>query len=251
MPKSFTLVVPYYRNMGMLVRQIEEWRKYPANVKILVVDDGSPEPALPIINEALPEDHELRTRIRLYRITVDVPWNREGARNLAAQQATTDWILNVDIDHVLPAASVDPLLKFNCNPKTWYRFARWRVGKADETRRKDDIPDDCKFGRIKPHIDSHFMTTDLYWKNGGYDEDYVGCLGGGSAFLNRLAMISLPDMFPEEICLHVHTRDSIKDASDWALSRDTSRGKEITREKQRNNTATPINPIRFPWVREL
>lgn len=252
--KQFTLVVPYYRNRAMLARQVAEWEQYPTRVKIICVDDGSPEPALDIIQRnASPE---LLERVRLYRITVDIPWNREGARNLAAEGCSTPWLVNVDIDHIMPAKAVEALLRtFEPQPGTWYRFPRYRQGKADETRRKDKLPPDATFGRIHPHIDSYLIERELYWRAGGYDEDYSGCLGGGSEFLRRLERTAGgPALLPDPICLHVYTRDRVADASDWSLSRDTSFGKQITRrkdaEKGRGNSR-PVNPIRFPWVRQL
>lgn len=251
--KELTLIVPYYRNAAMLDRQVIEWEQYASRAKIICIDDGSPEPALPIITaRASPA---LLKRLRLYRITVDIPWNREGARNLAAQQCETDWLVNVDIDHLLPAKACAALLDFDAREGRWYRFPRFRVGKADATRRKDKLPDDCEFGRIHPHIDSYLVTRAMYWEAGGYDEDYAGCLGGGSEFLRRLEQTGgAAHLIDDPVCLHVYTRDKINDASDWSLSRDTSQGKAITRRKDAVKGAgksKPVNPIRFPWVREL
>lgn len=251
---AFTLIVPYYRNPLMLARQVAEWNGYPLKgVKFIVVDDGSPEPARPIIEAGA--DEELRKRLQLYRITVDIPWNREGARNLGTLQADSDWMVHTDIDHVLPADLVPALLEFEAVNGRWYRFPRWRVGRADETRRKDAIGDDVEFGEIKPHIDSYLMEREKYWRAGGYDEDYVGCLGGGSEFLRRVVkLIGEPRLLPKPIALHVYTRHKIQDASDWSLSRDTAKGKEITRKKDATHgrgQSQPINAIRFPWIREL
>lgn len=248
--ETVTLIVPFYRNAGMLERQVLEWNAYPDGLKIVVVDDGSPEPALPIIQQ-----HLKRSRLKdlqLFRINVDIPWNREGARNLGATTAQTDWIVHVDIDHVLPANSAAALLDFEAQPQAWYRFPRWRVGRADATRRKDKIPDSVEFGQIHPHIDSYLLPRRLYWETGGYDEDYAGCLGGGSAFLRRLeSLAGRPHEMPAEICLHVYTRDRIKDASDWSLSRDTSPGKDITRVKVAQKNTEPKKPLRFQWTRQL
>jgi hypothetical protein len=51
----------------------------------------------------------------LYRMGVDVPWNMDACRNLAASQAKTDWLLLTDIDHLVPektwrkiTAALDP-----------------------------------------------------------------------------------------------------------------------------------------------
>jgi hypothetical protein len=232
----------------MLARQIQEWQQYPAELRIILVDDGSPVPALPVVSEQASD--ALKSRLRLYRVQIDRPWAREGARNLSATEAETEWVCMVDIDHVLPAAAARHLVEFEPSPDLWYRFKRYRQGKADETRMKDLIPREQEFGPVKEHIDSYLITREVYWGIGGYDEDFVGCLGGGTEFLKRLERnYGAPLMLPADICLHVYTRDKIADASVTSLSRDTRPGKERGRKKALYSR--PKAPLRFPWVREL
>jgi len=242
---NFTLVVPYYRQPAMLARQIQEWEQYPEGVRVVIVDDASPEPAEPVIREhATPG---LLSRLALYRIGVDVPWNRGEARNLGALVAVSEWILHVDIDHVLPVESARSLLSLDADPAKWYRFRRFRVGKADDTRNKDALPRDVEFGEVKPHGDSYLVTKSLYWQAGGYNLAFSGCLGGGSPFLQELAKEGPVEVLP--IPLHVHTRTSVPDSSDWSLSRDT---REYARRKaamKGNYRGTEI--VRSPWTRIL
>jgi hypothetical protein len=247
--EAVTLIIPYYRNVGMLEKQLQTLNVYGSGMRVIVVDDGSPEPALPIIQAQA--SRRLLEQLQLYRIGVDIPWNREGARNLGAHVATTEWIVQIDIDHVLPVQSADLLLDFAAAPGTWYRFPRWRVGRADETRRKDQIPDQCLFGQIHAHVDSYLIERALYWQVGGYDEDFAGCLGGGSDFLRRLERAAPLKMLPPDIQLHVHTRSVVKDASDWSLSRDTSEGKRRAREKRARRADRPQTHMRFAWSRQL
>ncbi len=248
MPAAFTLIVPYYRNMEMLRWQIAAWREYPACVHIVLVDDGSPEPARDIVLEHAPP--ALRSRIALYRIQVDIPWNRGGARNLGAHAAKTDWIVHVDVDHVLPPASAIALTRFTADPRHWYRFERYRVGKADETRKKDAIADHVEFGQIHPHMDSYLVTRAMYWKVGGYDEDYSGCLGGGSPFVKALSREAAVQIAPGQIALHVFTRSKAADASDNTLSRDREEYARRRRLKDAGGKTKPTNPIRFPWIQQ-
>lgn len=244
-----TLVVPYYRNPCMLERHLEEWDLYPAGVRILVVDDGSPEPAKPIIQaNASPA---LLQQIELYRILVDIPWNREEARNLGATQAKTEWLVHVDIDHLLPRESAQRLLAYSPDPKRWYRFPRWRKGKADETRNKDALDRDVEFGEIHPHVDSYLLRKAMYWQAGGYDLAFSGCLGGGSDFLKRLQAVAEPRLLPPEIRLHVYTRSEVKDASDWSLSRDTTEGKRRARLKRVSRSERPNCGVKSAWERQL
>ncbi len=247
MPR-FTLIIPYYRNPEMLQRQVREWLEYPREIKFIVVDDGSPEPALPFLHAALTPS--LRDRLRLYRIKVDIPWNRGGARNLGSFEASDDWILHVDIDHLLPAEDAASLVSRRLESEHWYRFARRRVGKADETRKKDRIPADAEGGEIHPHGDSYLCQRALYWRVGGYDEDYSGCLGGGSPFLHQLERAA-PVKLLTDVHLSVHTRDAIPDASDLTLPRDRTEYSRRRRDKERRGATAARNPLRFPWERVL
>lgn len=245
--ERFTLIVPFYRNVQMLREQVRNWEEYPEAVSIVLVDDGSPEDARSIVlKHASPA---LLQRIALYRIEVDIPWNRGGARNLGTARAETDWIVHVDIDHVLPAAAALSLLQFSPDPWRWYRFERFRLGRADETRRKDKIPDHAEYGRIHPHIDSYLCTRDLYWAAGGYNEDFSGCLGGGSPFLAELERAGgAPLIAPEPAHLIVFTRSAVPDASDHTLSRDRL---EFSRRKaQMRGRFKGHDPIRFPWNKQ-
>ena len=245
--ERFALIVPYYRNPTMLGFQIREWEKYPPEVELVLVDDGSPEPAEAVLREkATPE---LLKRVKLYRIEDDIPWNRGGARNLGAHVAESPWILHVDIDHVLPAECVQPLLNATISTDSWYKFERYRVGKADDTRLKDEIPNDLEYGKIKPHMDSYLISKRMYWEAGGYDEDYSGSLGGGTPFVRYLATIGLSAIMLGGMHLHVYTRSVAKDASDWALDRSHDRYTEINKQKRKNGHPKGVNPLRFKWKR--
>lgn len=233
----------------MLERQLQKWQQYPSKLRIIVVDDGSPEPAKPIIQANA--SAELLSRIQLYRILADIPWNREEARNLSAIQTQTPWLIQADIDHVLPCADAHELLNFTPDPKHWYRFPRWRVGKADETRKKDALKPDVEFGAVKPHCDSYLIQKSMYMEAGGYDLAFSGCLGGGSDFLKRLQAVAEPKLLPQNIALHVYTRSEVKDASDWSLSRDTNEGKRRARAKQASVRTFEKCAVKSPWERQI
>lgn len=245
---DISLIIPYYRNFWMLRRHVDVWEMYSQevldNIRIIVVDDGSPDmsalSALQCVRKPLP--------LELYRVNEDIPWNRGGARNLGAHVAKTKWLLHVDVDHTVPPDTMAALLDLKLDPAQWYRFNRWRVGAADFTRKKDDADPAAKFVEIHPHVDSYLITEDLYWKAGGYDEDYSGSLGGGTPFLRDLSRIVKPKVLSRSIPLHVYTTDSVPDASEIVLSRDTSRYSELNRQK-RHGKLPKQNPMRFTWGR--
>lgn len=247
---GFTLIVPFYRNVDMLRRQLACFAKYDPRIKVILVDDGSPEPAMDVIRGAGYNWQTFCGRLEVYRILEDIPWNRGGARNLGAKVAATDWLMHIDIDHILPIECAASLLELDMlKPFNWYRFPRYRVGAADETRNKDAIDRGATFGAIKPHIDSYLCTKSLYWLSGGYDEDYSGCLGGGSPFLQRLERTAPVKLMPAEVRLHVYTRSACKDASDFSLSRDTSEYSRRRKAKEAAQDTKPKKPLRFTWER--
>lgn len=238
---DLTLIVPYYRQPAMLLLQASVWEKYPPCIRVVVVDDGSPvDPAAEVI--------QTFSRAQFLRVLVDVPWNRNGARNLGTQFATSDWVLHTDIDHVLHERDAWALAKQGLDPHRWYRFTRYRVGRADETRKKDDLPPDQDFGPIKPHVDSFVCTRDAYWKAGGYDEDYSGSLGGSAPFLGHMTREhGEARLLP--IALHVHTRHSVPDASESHLSRSRERYEALRAWKKAHGDPKPISHVRFAWER--
>lgn len=245
---DISLIIPYYRNFWMLRKHVDVWEQYdPAVLKrlhIIVVDDGSPdmtaEEALRCMVRALP--------VELYRIKEDIPWNRGGARNLGAYVAKTPWLLHVDVDHTVPPETMAAAINIELDSERWYRFCRWRVGAADFTRKKDAADPAATFVEIHPHVDSYLITRELYWRAGGYDEDYSGSLGGGTPFLRDLTAIVEPRLLPASMPLHVHTTHSVPDASETVLSRDTSRYSEIRRRKNREKLPKAI-PLNFTWER--
>lgn len=240
---AFTLIIPYYDQPGMLRRQAAEWAGYPNAVRVLVVDDGSPRfPAAEVL-AGIPH------RAAVYRVGVDIPWNRNGARNLGARVAETDWILHADIDHILTIEGAEALIGRALNPARWYRFRRERVGRADETRKKDDLPPTCERGPVKPHIDTYLCTRELYWRAGGYDEDFSGSLGGSAPFLAHMTKDGGDPIVLSDVLVEVHTRHSVPDASEPNLSRDRSRFERLRAELRAKGDPKPAEHVRFPWTR--
>lgn len=256
MTPLITMVVPYYRQPKMLEKQFETWTSYSLEVReamrFIVVDDCSFEKAEDVMDHfALNHEpfHEGLPITSLYRILEDCPWNRGMARNLGTKMADTPWVLHVDTDHVLPAEEAAKLVEqISIIPiNGWYRFRRYRVGAADETRKKDKIPPGAKFGEIHPHIDSYLCTPEAYWKAGGYNEDFSGVLGGGTPFLKEMERAN-GEATLAPVALHVHTRDSVPDSSEHTLPRDPAAFKKRKQEiMAKRGTLRGHDPIRLPW----
>jgi glycosyltransferase involved in cell wall biosynthesis len=261
MKPLITMIVPYYRQPKMLQKQQDTWTSYGRElwdaIQMIVVDDCSPEPAY----DALREQRDNRTRYmpHIYRIDEDVPWNRGMARNLGTTVAETDWILHVDTDHVLPPNNAEYVVEFvrqiqSSDAKMhavmaahWYCFKRFRIGAADETRKKDKANPNAAFVEIHPHIDSYLCTKKAYWNAGGYNEDFSGVLGGGTPFLKEMEKANgAPELL--DTALHVHTRHSVPDSSEHTLPRDPAAFKKRKQEiMAKRGTLRGHDPLRLPW----
>lgn len=246
---EFTFITTYYSQAAMLRRHIEEWAQYPPEISIILVDDGSPIPALPVVAKYLPL--YMLGQVRLYRILENIPWSRSSARNLAMQEALMPWCVVTDIDHILPVACATRLLTFAPSADFWYRFPRWRRGQADDTRNKDAIPRTAVHGKIHPHIDSYLIQRGLYWDAGGYNPWFNGAIGGGSEFLSRLGRQAPVALLPDDIFLDVYTKHVIPDASVTGLSRETAEYSRRRKQLEARGNPKPTEAVTLPWERVL
>lgn len=240
-----TLVMSYYRQPVMLTRQMENWLTYPEEVRkqirFILVDDGSPQPAAPIVQEMAKD-------VEVYRVTIDILWNQNGTRNLAAHVADEGWMLMTDLDHVLLVDSAQELLRRvpALSPSRWYRLDRRRTRVSAETGQLETFP-------IKPHSNSFVVTREAYWKAGGYDEDYCGCLCGDGVFHSHLAKVATPDHL-SGVYFDCYGRTLIPDATTPDIPRDQAQRDECgrrMRDKARRGDTIAKNPLRFPWERVL
>lgn len=193
-----SLVMAYYENPTMLQFQYAQMRKLPkvirSRVSMVVVDDCSPD------NPARPED--CGVDLQIYRIDHKVPWNQDAARNIGAKFANEKWLLLTDMDHVVPPETWLYLIEKELSEDVVYRF----------TRR--DAPHLTPYKR---HPNTWYMTNQMYWDIGGYDERFAGLYGTDRDFEQRIAR----DLAIVELQPHVirYGREVIADASTTAFVR--------------------------------
>ena len=124
--------------------------KVPEDVTITIIDDGSPK--YPVTSDMVPADW------RIYRITEDIGWNSEGAKNLAMHVSEDEWNVTCDLDHPVVA---DHLVRLNTVT--------------------DILPPDAAYNPVRISgskcINSYLATKELWWKVGGYDENFSGHYG--------------------------------------------------------------------------
>jgi len=228
---DITLCMAYYLNAGMLRLQYQRLQSMPADIarhlSLSLVDDGSPrDPAWlePVGRGAV-----------LHRITVDVRWNQDAARNLAARFAPAPWLLLTDMDHLVPVETWRALLTQRLDRACAYRFARVNYPGHDP---------------YKPHPNTWLLPARTFEAMGGYDERFAGFYGTDADFAQRLGMIARITMLPQVV--ERVPREVIPDASTTTYARKTPADKDgiITMKLQRGREQ-PVRTLRyrFPFVK--
>lgn len=236
-----SLVMPYYRNPGMLAMQLATWAAYPeslkAQIEIVLVDDGSPEPAAGVARpDGLPS-------LRIFRVLEDRLWHQHGARNLGADQAAGPWLLMTDMDHVVPVASLQALLDALDRDRRdgFYTFHRLDA---------PDLTPKLLRGQPHPHQNTFAVSKRRYWAAGGYDEDLCGFYGTDGFFLLRLVhgaeithLVDVPVVR--------YSRDVIPDASTRA-DREAGRRRSDRQTVMSLRVPGKLPPVlQFPWEQVL
>jgi glycosyltransferase involved in cell wall biosynthesis len=215
--KDVTIIVPYYENPEFFKKQLAGWFSYPhdlsKHVRFIVVDDGSPmNPA-----EDLLRDVAAPYQLRLFRIEVDVRWNWLAARNIGANHADTKWIMLTDMDHVVDAKILKTLVRGDHLENIIYRFSRR----------------DWNNVSVHPHPNSWFMTKEMFWKVGGYDEALSGYYGTDGEYRRRCAATAIIRIMVDKLVRHEHVGDSSTTMYKRKQPED-ARGKQIVRSRPAN-----------------
>ncbi len=245
--RDITLVLPHFCNLGMLAEQQAIWASYPAELRarlhVIVVDDCSPKGGRPS-RKSLTLDG--LGSFRLYRIGKKVRWNWLACRNLGVNQATTDWVFLTDIDHALPAETVDRLTTMDLEADCVYRLAR-----VDAPHLWPYTIADCPVRENKRyHPNTWFLTRAMYERTGGYDERLSGCYGTDGEFRDRVressrAVVQLSDLMIR------YSREVLADASTVGMTRKNDAGNdgELAKRRQQRSTIKGWKPMRltFPW----
>lgn len=248
MNNKITITMPYYDAPEMLRKQIEYWRMYPAwakeSLSIILVDDGSPKyPAEDVLSEMGVPDF---ASFALYRIKEDIPWNHGGARNLAFTHADSGWCVLTDIDHVLPPESICSLMTAPLLEQFVYKPMRFRMKGI------------LNWDEINRHSDSFILTREMYWKVGGFDEDFSGYWNGVSGPFRKALRRNAETR--ELDCMHflLFCNDTVDGAS-VDLGRKGSKydilNGDVDRKKfnkiHRNGHYKPTNHLRFSWTQVI
>ncbi len=201
---EIAIVMPYYDNPQMWAYQLEHLRsldpKISRRLEVVVVDDASPNhPAADVI------DRDVPLALSVFRIERDKPWNQDAARNIGVHEARAPYVLVTDIDHIVPVATLRGLLTLQ-DPTQVFSLGRGAH---------------FSDAKVAPHVNSYFLSKDLYWLIGGYDEDFWGMYGTDKLFRNRV-MKRHDIVLKKDLVLELVTQGSIPDAKNKVFSRKPS-----------------------------
>lgn len=255
MSPLLSIVMPYYRNPRMLVRQLSVWRhewsaELLSQIEIILVDDGSPdEKAEDVIRDMWDGQHGLP--LRLYRVLEDKPWHQHGARNLGAHVATGRWLLMTDMDHVIPASTLSEVLRLlpKMSKREVLTFGRvdapptltWKSDHWTEFQRTVR-PD----GSLKPHVNSFVVRRKVFWYIGAYDEDLCGIYGTDRHFRTRLFGAGVERHLEHAPLIRVD-REVIPDASTRDVERKVPGRAELKKAATAGKAPGYTKTLAFPW----
>lgn len=244
--QKIAMVIPYYRNPKMLALHVRTWLRYDidilANLSIYLIDDCSPEPAEPIIVNELANCEKplfsnramLRSRLHVYRVQDDIKWNQHGCRNLGAQKASESWLFMIDIDRILPANEMRRMMYRPLSGANFYKPCQLRTARGG-------LVDNEKLP-----VNQFLISRDLYWKVGGYDEDYCGTYGGDGVFHRAIEEHAELQVMPDVRMIH-YNREAVPDANTQDLDRKNNNYRERLSEKKERGDVFPENPVRFKY----
>jgi glycosyltransferase involved in cell wall biosynthesis len=225
-PVEVSIVIPAYgraERLRALVAQLLDQELDCAQVEIIVVDDGSPEPVAPVLAESIGGSAAI---VKVLRRENGGP---AVARNFGAAAARGDLLLFVDDDLSVPRDLVQQHLAVQreCGPALvncaleWKieaepaPFARWYRSRTDDwgrARAADGRPVGDRVFEITAPLAStanlSIRRTD-FARLGGFDEDYpYGC--EDQDFAGRADRAGVPILFSTRTtALHVETHNTL------------------------------------------
>jgi hypothetical protein len=245
---DWRLIVPYYDNPRMLELQRRNWDRYCGelrrSLRIIVVDDCSPEPAAPILEGC-------RADVEVYRLAEDIPWNMHQCRNIGAKEACSRrenlWLFMTDMDTLLTPEAAYTMMSKPLDPWKHYTVARAFA------------PD---FLQHKTHVNTFLVQHAPFWMVNGYDVDLTpagsGGYGGDHQFLHQLRILAAPEHRGDVMTIGFGRRSIdgapiFPDADTQAFDRIAWQAKfeKALKAKEASGDMRSIDPIRVAYERVL
>jgi len=232
MKNDISIVIPYYNSVAMIPIQLQYWNAYTPeikkDIKIIIVDDGSEESQK--VNKHIPQNLDLN--LEIYEIQEDIPWNECGANNLGCHVATSQWIFRNDFDWLIPVELLKHIATYTLDPTKVYNF--------NSQYWQGNNPPNERLG-IPPNI--LLFTKDVFFKSGGYDEDFRGHHGCDMLFRHRLAAVAPCITYP------FGYMEAVLAGSGHTLARDATESYKLLNKKISGEIPISKDILRFTWKR--
>lgn len=170
-----SIIIPVLNSHEIVRRQVRHFEQMdlPDDVEIILVDDGS-DPALTV-----------ETTLKHFTLihTNDFrPWTWPCARNTGARHARGEYLVMVDVDHIVSKAFVETVRGFTgdhirVNREFAVLDEHGKLTQDRETLLAYGLTEErlnTKGVRFTPHRNQFAMHRDLYEKMGGFREDRIG-----------------------------------------------------------------------------
>jgi hypothetical protein len=245
------LIYPYFDNPRMLEFQVENWNRFDdelhAAVEIIVVDDHSSKPALPILEQC-------NAPLRAYRLAERFPWNQHQCRNIGAREACTadenTWLFICDIHAVLQPDMARTMLTKTLDSTKYYTM-------EVTFQTQPSVRESTKHTILVRHA--------AFWRVNGYDLDLTpiggGGYGGARQFIKQLNQVVSHGHLDDVVVVDYSRR--APDGSRLIEDADTTSPdlvdreawkvpfREALRRKKQSGDMRSVNPIRVDYERIL
>ena len=234
---KLTYILSYYNQKEALKYHINTWNSYSNELKkqihFQIVDDCSlKHPAKPIL-----DDLDISSlNLSLYHVKDDLYCNIAGVRNLGAKEASTPWLIILDMDTVVSSVMASQLIDtINKHPKDAhivYKFNRKVINNPSHIKNNQPHPAIC------------LIRKSDYWYIGGCEEDFVGHYGQTDPSFWYKAKNKVMIF----ICKNIYLDYLVEGEAD--IIRDTAHNKKLFELKKINNSWSK-DYIRFNWEKLL
>ncbi len=155
-----SVIIPVLNSHEVVRRQLIHLKKIiPDDTELIIVDDGSDPP----IEGATIRTNDFRD------------WTWPLARNAGARGAKGEYLIMIDLDHILTRELIDSVRSFKGDHMRFNRAFAVLDENGNFTQDREILQ---KYGltrkTLNPHRNQFAMHRDLYWKLGGYREDRIG-----------------------------------------------------------------------------
>jgi len=219
---QLTIALLYTNEQEMLRRQVQNWMQLSAAIvqKVRFIIAGERMSPWGIIEAELQNrSRSSWPKVDVIRIEEEIRFNIGGKRNLlvhVAEQPSPSWVFLTDVDMEFSEPLLAQMLLITSaagSNKVIHKF----------NRRKPN-------GEKKMHPGTWLMRSELYWRAGGCDEDFVGSYGFTDVhFDHRAALAGIATKFHSDLTLHELPHG-------LSGKRDTARNGKLLNQKLKNGS---------------